>query len=229
MNSKLHTHKLLLLTPVLIFFVSILLILSPSITSAINQPTQPTQADLQIAERSVASISDSINKLFGSFNQSTPSNSSGQATQSPQQTSLLKTAISLYAQLLTKISQQLQPQTVYAAGGITKYARTQGGNWNANDTWSTTSGGSADTTVPTAEDNVILDSNSGNVTITNGSCRSLDASTYTGVLTQNASTTLTIGDGIAGAGNVALAFNDTGSMTYTITNPTNSYLYFAST
>jgi hypothetical protein len=76
---------------------------------------------------------------------------------------------------------------------------------------------------------VILDSNSGNVTITNGSCRSLDASTYTGVLTQNASTTLTIGDGIAGAGNVALAFNDTGSMTYTITNPTNSYLYFAST
>jgi len=89
----------------------------------------------------------------------------------------------------------------------TKYARVPGGNWSADATWSLTSGGLADTTAPTAADDVILDASSGNVTIDAASaCRSLDCdsgSAYTGTLTHNASTNLSIGDATAGAGNIA--------------------------
>jgi autotransporter-associated beta strand protein len=117
---------------------------------------------------------------------------------------------------------------------VTKYARTAGGNWSDDATWSTTSGGTADTVAPTAEDNVIFDSNSGNVTIDAGAsryCRSLNMTSgtgnYAGTLTHANATALYIGDSTAGAGNVALKFSP--EMTYTLLGFTSSTLNFVST
>ena len=81
----------------------------------------------------------------------------------------------------------------------TLYARTGGGNWGTATTWSLTSGGGATGSVPTAADDVILDVNSGNVTIngTSGSpslCRSLTCTGYTGTLTHGNTQTLAVGD-----------------------------------
>lgn len=110
----------------------------------------------------------------------------------------------------------------------TKYARAGGGNWTTDATWSTTSGGAADTTAPTAADDAVLDAASGNVTIDSGAvCRSLDCNGYTGTLAHNASATLTIGDGTAGAGNRALRF--VAGMTYTVGNVLTSEIAFIST
>ena len=55
--------------------------------------------------------------------------------------------------------------SIAPAEAATKFARTAGGNWSADATWSTSSGGAADTVAPTAADDVVLDANSGNVTI----------------------------------------------------------------
>jgi hypothetical protein len=61
--------------------------------------------------------------------------------------------------------------------------------------------------VSTAAVDVRLGPGSGNVTINAAAaCRSLDCTGYTGTLTHNSSVTLSIGDGTAGAGNVALKF-----------------------
>lgn len=88
--------------------------------------------------------------------------------------------------------------TIVAAAG--------GGNWTTGATWV---GGVA----PTAADTASLTSTSGNVTIDAGAvCRSLLTATFAGTLTHTAGVTLTVGDGTAGLGNVALAL-DTG-MTY---------------
>ena len=98
----------------------------------------------------------------------------------------------------------------------TKYARATG-NWTTDATWSTTSGGPADTTKPTAADDAVLDAASGaiNVTIDSGAvCRSLDCNGYTGTLTHTASVNLAIGDGTAGTGNRALRL--AAGMTYTL-------------
>lgn len=82
-----------------------------------------------------------------------------------------------------------------------------GGNWTTGATWV---GGSA----PTAADDAQLDALSGNVTIDAGAvCRSLDCTGYTGTLTHTSAVILTIGDGTAGAGNVALKL--VSGMTYT--------------
>ena len=82
-------------------------------------------------------------------------------------------------------------------------------NWSDTATWD---GG----VVPTAADDVILSSFSGNVTIDAGAvCRSLDCTVsgnYGGVLSQGSGVTLTIGDGTAGGSNVALKL--TAGMTY---------------
>jgi len=89
----------------------------------------------------------------------------------------------------------------------TVYARAAGGNWNTNATWSTSSGGAADTTYPVATDTAILDANSGQVTINvNSACAVLSmfaggAGEYTNTLTFNA--TLTITGGIDLGGTVA--------------------------
>lgn len=102
----------------------------------------------------------------------------------------------------------------------TKYARATGGNWSADATWSLSSGGLADTTAPTAADDVILDTTSGNVTIDSGAtryCRSLDCdsgSAYAGTLTHTNAVSLYIGDATPGAGNRALRFSS--GMTYTV-------------
>ncbi|MDH4358810.1 MAG: fibronectin type III domain-containing protein [Candidatus Berkelbacteria bacterium] len=110
--------------------------------------------------------------------------------------------------------------------GITKYARTAGGNWSADATWSTTSGGAADTTAPTANDDVVFDANSGDVTIDAAAVAgSVDASAYDAArtLTHNADITLSIGDAESGA------LNFSGSWTYTKGSATTSAISFIST
>lgn len=109
-----------------------------------------------------------------------------------------------------------------------KYARAGGGNWSADATWSTTSGGTADTVAPTSADDIVLDASSGNVIIDAVSaCRSLDCSAYTGTLTHNNGANLSIGDATAGAGNKAVDFS--GAFTYTLGNVVGSRIYFTST
>lgn len=111
-----------------------------------------------------------------------------------------------------------------------KYARAGGGNWSADATWSTTSGGAADTTAPTAADDVFLNASSGAVTIDSGAeraCRSINCTGYTNTLRHNAATVLNIGDATAGASNIALKF--VAAMTYTIDNATSSSIEFEST
>ncbi len=96
-----------------------------------------------------------------------------------------------------------------------------GGNWTVGGTWV---GGVA----PTAADDALLTVASGNVTINSGAvCRSLDCNTYTGTLTHTAAVSLTIGDGTAGAGNIALRL--VAGMTYTLGNNNTSILLFNST
>lgn len=99
-------------------------------------------------------------------------------------------------------------------------ASAAGGNWNATTAWV---GG----VVPTAADNVKLASTSGNITINAAAaCRSLDCSGYTGTLTHNAATTLSIGDATAGAFGIALKFVT--GMTYTLGSTTTSAVAFVS-
>lgn len=103
--------------------------------------------------------------------------------------------------------------TITAAAG--------GGNWTSGGTWS---GGVA----PTAADDVVLASTSGNVTIDTGAVgRSLSCTGYTGTLTHTAGVTLTLGDATAGAGNVALLLVST--MTYTLGAADTSAITFVST
>lgn len=103
--------------------------------------------------------------------------------------------------------------TITAAAG--------GGNWTVGSTWV---GGIA----PTAADDALLTSASGNVTIDAGAvCRSLNCTTYTGTLTHTAGVTLTIGDGTAGLANVALLL--VSGMTYTKGNNATSAISFIST
>ena len=96
----------------------------------------------------------------------------------------------------------------------TYYARAGGGNWGTSTTWSLSSGGGADGSVPTAADDVKLDAASGAVTIngTSGSpslCRSFDCTGYTNTLSHANSTALAVGDGTAGV------FKLVAGMTYT--------------
>ena len=94
-----------------------------------------------------------------------------------------------------------------------------GGNWSATTTWD--SG-----VVPTATTDVALINTSGAVTIDVAAvCRSIDCTGYTSTLTHNVSTSLTIGDATAGAGNVALKF--VAGMTYTIAHFTASITFIS--
>lgn len=109
------------------------------------------------------------------------------------------------------------PQQAQAAG-TTKYARTAGGNWSADATWSTTSGGGADTVKPTAEDDVIFDANSGNVTIdATAVAKSLDCTGYTNTLSGSSAIT------VVGAATSTVSVKIAGTITWTGTlnlNPT---------
>ncbi len=115
----------------------------------------------------------------------------------------------------------------------TLYLKAAGGNWSAAGTWSNTGSGGGDSSgPPTAADDVIFEAGSGNVTIDAGAvCRSMDWTSgtgiYAGVATHTAGVTLTIGDGTAGAGNVALKL--TAGATYTLGNAATSAINFVST
>ncbi len=94
------------------------------------------------------------------------------------------------------------------------------GNWSDDTKWV---GG----VKPTAADDAQLVLASANCTIDAAVCRSLDCNTYVGVLTHNSGVTLTIGDGTAGAGNIALRL--VAGMTYTKGSNTTSAILLAST
>lgn len=123
--------------------------------------------------------------------------------------------------------------SAFKAHAATLYAKAAGGNWSAAGTWSTTGSGGGDSSgPPTAADNVILESGSGNVTINSTAvCRSLDTTSGTGsfggTLTHSSGVTLSIGDATAGAGNVALKLNS--GMTYTLGSATTSATTFKTT
>src|SRR5688572_9008082 len=113
------------------------------------------------------------------------------------------------------------------------YAKTAGGAWTTAGTWSATGAGGLDSAgPPTAADDAIFETLSGNVTVGTGSvARSVDCQggtgNYAGTLTHTAGVTLAIGDGTAGAGNRALRFSS--GMTYTLGNATTSAISFVST
>jgi hypothetical protein len=96
-------------------------------------------------------------------------------------------------------------------------------NWDATagTKWATTSGGAGGAAVPTAADDVFLDNGAGtgNVTIpsaTTVTCRSLNCTGYVNTLTFAATTSvITVGDGTAGASNIAVKF--VSGMTLTLT------------
>lgn len=119
-----------------------------------------------------------------------------------------------------------------------KYVRSVGGNWTDNATWSTTSGGSADTTAPTTSDTAYLDANSGNVTVnaTSAVAQHLDCTGYTGTLTFTASQRLAVsgnvkfvsGMTLSGTGDLRLAAAgtfDSGGLTF----PGNVSLFASAT
>lgn len=112
------------------------------------------------------------------------------------------------------------------------YLKSGGGNWSAAATWSATSAAGIDNAgPPAATTDAIMELASGNVTIDSGAvCRSLDTTSgvgsYGGVITHNA-ITFNIGDGTAGAGNVALKLNS--GLTYTLVNAKTSAITFKST
>jgi len=80
----------------------------------------------------------------------------------------------------------------------TKYFRNNGTSWNTDANWSTTTGGSADTTKPTASDAVILDDNSKSSCVIDAACvcLSLTCNTasheYAGTLSHSGSNDLTV-------------------------------------
>lgn len=107
-----------------------------------------------------------------------------------------------------------------------RYARAAGGNWSSAGTWATSSGGTEATDVPTAADDVFIDSASGNVTIdATAVCRSINCTGYTGTLTHAAGITLSIGDATAGASNIALKF--VVAMTYAVASSTSTIAFIS--
>jgi len=117
-----------------------------------------------------------------------------------------------------------------------RYWRGGAGSWDATagTKWSTTSGGAGGSAVPAAADDVYIDANAGgNVTVTAAAvCRSLNfadgtGGSYTGTFTHNAAIQISIGDGTAGVGNVALRLS--AGMTWAGLNPTTSIIALSST
>jgi hypothetical protein len=114
-----------------------------------------------------------------------------------------------------------------------RYFVGNGTNWSSTASWATASGGPSGASVPTANNDVILNGNSpGNLTIDVAAfCRSLDctgggSSNFTHTLTHNSGTTLSIGSSNTN-GTLALKFNST--MTYTHVSASSSVLAFVST
>ncbi len=123
----------------------------------------------------------------------------------------------------------------------TKYVIAAGGNSNASGTWSNVSSASAGGDgVPTAADDVVLDAGSGQLTINAAMvCRSFEcnnATTYANTITHNAAVAVTVGDGTAGANNIALRLagnynplnSTTSSWSFISTSATQQSIYSAS-
>lgn len=106
-------------------------------------------------------------------------------------------------------------------------------NWNAtgNTNWGTASNTQDNASVPTTTDDVYFDgvgTGASNSTLSaNITVRSVNFTGYGNTFTHNTSVTLTIGDGTAGASNVALTM--VSGMTYTKGSTTTSAITFAST
>lgn len=101
--------------------------------------------------------------------------------------------------------------------------------WSAGANWNV--GGVAQVSPPTAADDVAVGTGTGAtnnaLNIDSGAvCRSLDFTGYTGTVTHDA-ITLTIGDGTAGTGSIALKM--VSGMTYTKVNAATSAITYAST
>lgn len=95
------------------------------------------------------------------------------------------------------------------------------GSWTIGSTWI---GGVA----PTAADDVQIPAATTSITINSGAvARSVDFTGFTGTVTHSAASTLTIGDGTAGLGNVALTL--VAGMTYTLGDAATSAITFVST
>lgn len=115
----------------------------------------------------------------------------------------------------------------------TRYFKSGATTWNSANNWSATGSGGVDNAgVPGSGDDVIFETGSGNCQINvNAQCRSLDQTSgtgdYGGTITYDTNArTLTIGDGTAGANNVALKFS--AGSTYTISG-TGNVITFAQT
>lgn len=113
--------------------------------------------------------------------------------------------------------------SLYWVGGTATWDATAGTKW------ASTSGGAGGQPVPTVADDVFFTSSStGTCTLSSSStCRSLNCTGFTGTISHPAATTITIGDGTAGASNVALLLSS--GMTYTLGNASTSALSLAST
>lgn len=112
----------------------------------------------------------------------------------------------------------------YWVGGTATWDATAGTKW------ATTSGGAGGAAVPTAADDVFFDGASGSGTISQSGarvCRSLNCTGFTGTFSIPAATTLTIGDGTAGASNIAIKL--VSGMTLSLGNAATSAITFAST
>ena len=110
-----------------------------------------------------------------------------------------------------------------------------GGNaaWNATagTKWALTSGGAGGQAIPTAADDVFFDAGAGTGNVTSVTsaavARSINFTGYVGTFTHTSGIELIIGDGTAGAGNIALKM--VAGMTYTLGNTRTSSLKFVST
>ena len=105
-------------------------------------------------------------------------------------------------------------------------------NWDATGptNWSLSSGGANNVSVPTNTENVFFDGNSGtgnSIISADITIRSLNCTNYTGTLTHNAATKLSIGNGVASGSAVALKFVST--MTYVLGNASTSSIEFIAT
>ena len=92
----------------------------------------------------------------------------------------------------------------------TYYFRNVGIGWNTASNWSTSSGGTANGSIPAGVDDAVFDINSTNCTLsgTAGVCRSLNFSSYVNTFTLNTNLTVsgsvTLGSGMTMAGTSAL-------------------------
>lgn len=105
----------------------------------------------------------------------------------------------------------------------------------AGSKWATTSGGAGGASAPTSADDVYFDAGSGSVSVTWASgavARSIDCNGFTGTITHS-SITLSIGDGTAGAGDIALrlaagvAVSSNGNFSFVSTSSTQQTIYTA--